>query len=932
MSNEKKNRVERDSSGLFGRLFSKKADDAVPAADADETLNKMIDEENQADAAQGLAGSGSDDWTAIGGSENTISDADFSDILEGILSADSVTEPAEQSSAEETTERDEMPISVDHANDDHDSNNGGDGNGAEELTGDVSQDAGGIGDVSSGALLQKIRSFRAAGEEAKRAREAAASAATDDTTEGAEAAENASSEVNASDVGANTDVFENYEYVANAESDRSAIVDTSDTDEKTEPTNADLGADIVTDETSEDNNDTATDGENEDETVGDLEPENGAGNNEAEAVPDEDDDLMVALGYDKGSGAAERVSRQNRRELTRRMGDWSTDLGGAFGYRGEEYRSRDQIDEIKKAYRGDKLLTILRAMGTVLLTLVIMVFEFFGKKFGGALNAADYPAVHILVSMQLLLITAALSWRQLGGGILGIFRFDVTPHSATAAAVAIVLIYDAALAIAAPDSFTLYNLPAALCILLSVAYDWLDVSRQERAFDALSSWESCCTLEPADPVMLAAALGGSSSAGREDAKISSAMRVRRGSFADGYFKRSNRRNPALRVLNYVIAPVAALALVVFLISLAAGRGFVPSANTFTVMVLIAMPVFTVTSLIYPFYDTTKNLLRPTEVLLGESDADAYASADAVIFNESDVFGPRSLVIKRIGLCGGAMAGDIFDIFEGAAAVFDKVGGALAGAFRRAADSGAVTGGDTAGNDAETVEIQRVCENGLVAKVGERSYLIGSDSFLTLNGIPVTADADDRAFAENGGSAVMFIAVDGTLALKMYISYVADDDMREPIVGLASRGIRPIMVSNDPNIDDALMARLLGDIACPVRVIRDASLIVSPSAEDDKNESFDETATEKDSDRLDAGLIADGTDWTALVSALPACAKLRRASALNVRISLGIITAGILLATFLGALGIFAGMHSAYIAIYQVICILPAVITSKLMLN
>lgn len=924
MSNEKKNRGERDSAGVLGRFFSKKSENTMPADDADKALDKVTDEEKQEDATSKINVASSDDWEMIGDSENTISDADFSDILEGILSADSVTESVtEQTIADEDSINGDTAVPAENTDVSNSDNT--------EISDDISGADVNAGAVSSGALLKKIRSFRAAGEEAKRAREAAAeqsavSAANDDANDNDETACDVATELveDRADVGANTDVFENYEYVANAEPDHRTEEnnDVSEEDDA-ETVRADLNSDVFVEDADADENtaDNTTEAESEDNADADG----------AEAVFDEDDDLMVALGYDKGSGAAERVSRQNRRELTRRMGDWSTDLGGAFGYRGEEYRSRDQIDEIKKAYRGDKLITVLRAIGTVLLTLVIMVFEFFGKHFGGALSAADYPAVHILVSMQLLLLAAALSWRQLFSGLMGIFRFDITPHSAPAAAVAIVLLYDAALAIAAPDSFTLYNLPAALCILLSVAYDLLDVCRQTRAFDELSSWESCCTLEPADPVMLAAALGGSSSAGKEDAKISSAMRVRRGSFADGYFKRTNRRNPALRVLNYVIAPVVALALVVFLISLAAGRGFVPSANTFTVMVLIAMPVFTVTSLIYPFYDTTKNLLRPTEILLGESDADVYASADAVIFDEADVFGTRSLVIKRIGLCGGAMADDIFDIFEGAAAVFDKVGGALAGAFRRAADSGAVTG-NNGGADTAKVEILRVCENGIAAKAGERSYFIGSDSFLTLNGVVAAADADDRNFAENGGSSVMFIAVDGILALKMYISYVADDDLREPILALSSRGIRPIMVSNDPNIDDALMARLLGDIACPVRVIRDASAVVTPTENEGENKALDENRSEKESDRINAGLVADGSDLNAIVGALHACSKLCRASALNLRISLGIITAGVLLATFLGALGIFAGMHSAYIAIYQVICILPAVITSKLMLN
>lgn len=797
-------------------------------------------------------------------SDAGISDDDYSAILAGILAQDAVTVPPEETAqAEAVTETAET---------------------AEEKAPAETDGASKV-QHGSGELLKKILSFKAARSESadEKAAESDPAPAKDDADSGESA--------RTVDVGANTDVFEDYEYVSNGNS--------ADSDDS-----AEADADDTSDEASD---------ESKSESAG-------ADASDASGASDEDDsDLMVALGYSEGSEAAERASRRNKDELKRRIGDIGSDYVGAFGYRGEEYRSNEQTDAVKKAYRSDSLSMILRAAGTAIFALVIVIYELFGKKFGGAISAADYPAVHILVSLQLLLLAAAFSWRQLVRGLVGIFRFELTPHSAAAAAVVSVLVYDAALAVAAPDSFTLYNIPAAFCLVMSVVYDILDLERQVRTFNALSGFETCCTLERADQVELAAALGGSSSAGKEDARITTAMRLRRGNFAENYFKRTNKKNPALRALNYVIAPVMALSLVVFLISLAAGRGFVPSANTFTVMVLIAMPVFTMAGLIYPFCDMAKNLLRPTEVLLNEAEAEEYAGTDAVIFGEDDVFGPRSLLIKRIGLCGGAMASDVFEVLEGAATVFDKVGGVLAGAFRRAADSS--IGGN--GTDVGAAEIKRVGDGGIAAEVGGRKYFIGNESFMTLSGIAAPVDRDDRAFAENGGSAVMYIAVDGEVALKMYISYIADEEFRGLVTTLSDRGIRPVMISNDPNIDDALMARLLGQLKCPLRVIRS-----NAEAESEGDEKEEKTAK----DSVDAGLIADGSDWTSLVGALPACGKLCRVSELNNRISLGIIVLSVLLATFLGALGILGGMHSAYVLLYQIICVLPAVITSKLMLN
>lgn len=898
--------------GLFGRLFSKKTDQPAENGDAGKSLNEMIDEENRDTYPEDVTPESRQDadgeefvFSGLDGeldnAADAISDEDYSDILSEILGSvsDAPATGAESDSADiadapaDMQKPDEAEVSAPEE--------------AAEAAGEPESDAN-TGDGTE--LLRKIMAFKAS------ERNSSAAARIEDVKSGSEDDEQESA---GNDVGANTDVFEDYEYVTNPSRHEDAEPEEAEAQEQEE----------ATPEPEQAGEEIPSDGDGSTEDLTESEPSEEEKPEKDDAEEDDDRDLMLALGYGADGEAATDSGAAVRDDLSRHIRDNRPDYAGAFGYRGEEYRSREQTEDIRRAYRMDSLSMILRAGGTAILALVILIFEFFGNKFGGALSMSDYPTVHILVSMQLLLLAAALSWKQMINGLVGIFRFELTPHSASAAAVLVVLLYDAVLAIAAPESFTLYNFPAVLCIVMSVVYDILDLERQIRAFNSLSSWESCCTLEKADAVELAAALGSSASGKREDASIKSAMRLRRGSFAKNYFSRTNRKNPALKALNYVIAPVVALAMVIFLISLAAGRGFVPSANTFTVMVLIAMPVFAMAALIYPFCDLAKNVLKPSEVLLNESEAENYASADAVIFSEDDVFGPRSLMIKRIGLCGGMAARDIFGVLEGASAVFDKVGGTLAGAFRRAAESGSANGAEPESD----AEILRVCDGGIAAKAANREYIIGSESFMTLNGIACPIDPDDRAFAEDGGSAVMYIAVDGEVSLKLFVTYTADERFRSLVSTLSGRGIRPVLVSNDPNLDDALLARMLGELNCPVRVIHDpAAVVANEDGEDAEADGGNSNKNKDDKDTVDAGLVADGSDWTSLVGALSACGKLCRVSSLNARISLGIIVASVLLAAFLGALGILNGMHSAYVAIYQIICVLPAIISSKLMLN
>lgn len=961
--------------GLFGKLFSVGNDSNASESERELSLNELIDAENSEPpvAPEIPAIHLEDTETNEDIFEEDISEDDYAAILAAAVASANAEEPS-MSGAELATS-DEAPAAEDDPTEAKPEDDG-------KTESAVSGPADGAGDRDDGGsdMLKKIRALRARAE-----REDEPSSVK--------------SEAETIDVGANTDVFEEYEYVVNdggaaSSAEKSAPSETVDEkafdeqpelsadDEKAEDASAeeltvaellkrklealhsDAGDDAHADDTeksvrerieeslkesggatddddkttleSVDNvdesdgepaNDVSTDiAEAEKAAVGEDEAGDAAENDpEVEALAaklesatesadsdaEDDSELMFALGY---GGDAENANKHEHNTVRRRGIDLRSDYNGAFGYRGEEYRSREQTEDIKRAYRADGLTLALRVVGSAILTLAIIIFELFGKKFGGVVSVVDYPTVHILVSMQLLLLLAAMSWRQLTAGLIGIFHFELTPHSAASAAVLVVLIYDALLAAITPEEFTLYNLPAALCVAMSVVYDVLDYARQSRAFASLSSWDGYCVLEDADPVALAAAFGNSSSRGREDAGINHAMRLRRGNFADGYFKHTNSKDPALRALNYVIAPVIALALVIFFISVAAGRGLVPSANTFTVMVLVALPVFTMIGLIYPLFDMTRDLFGSNQVLLGANDAEKFADVDAVIFDEEDVLGPRSLLIKRIVLCDGIIAQDVFGVLEGASAVFDKAGGALAAAFRRAAESNvSVDHGDE--NDAEII---RISDGGLTARACGRDYLIGNTTFMAVNGVTVN-HSDYECDEDDAGEAVMYIAVDHEPALKLYLSYVIDDDFRKLAARLSDGGICPVMISRDPNLDDALLARLLGELKHPVRVIRDKL----------DGDAESETSTEG-ADSVDSGLVANGSAWTALVGALSLCSKLRRVSLLNARLSLAIMAISVLAAAFLGALGIFAGMNSIYVAIYQIVCVLPAMITSKLM--
>ena len=87
-------------------------------------------------------------------------------------------------------------------------------------------------------------------------------------------------------------------------------------------------------------------------------------------------------------------------------------------------------------------------------------------------------------------------------------------------------------------------------------------------------------------------------------------------------------------------------------------------------------------------------------------------------------------------------------------------------------------------------------------------------------------------------------------------------------------MREMPFGPDGNLaNDALLARMLGELNCPVRVIHDpAAVVANEDCEDAEADGGNSNKNKDDKDTVDAGLVADGSDWTSLVGALSACGK------------------------------------------------------------
>ena len=628
---------------------------------------------------------------------------------------------------------------------------------------------------------------------------------------------------------------------------------------------------------------------------------------QTDTVIDEDTaTLLTALGYSESDSTD--IGKTTARKPVHKAK--VTDLSLAYGYEGKEYMSQAQTPQIKSEYSRDRFKMLVRLGGTVLFAILLFVYDAFGKKFGGALDVKIYPVVNILISLQLLLITAAFSAKQLFHGINNIFKADPIVHSVSAAAVIITVLYNIVLAIATPAEFTLYNFPAAICLLLGVCHDYFTLERELYVFDRLSSWQSVATLERIDSAALAAELG-ENRVGEAEQKVGQAFRMRKANFAENYFRHINRRNPMAKMLNFIIAPVIALSLVVFIISLASDNTVIEAFNAFLTVNLFSMPAFLLISMSYPFFTLVSKNLNADSIIFSESDVNEYKKLDTVVFDEADLFDDASLTINRISVCDKNRMQDVFDIMCGVSALYDRVGGRIAGAFRASTAEGDIP---------EDVTVIRVDDGGFEGYADGRHYCVGSDAYLTAHGIQVMRYYDDKYIASNPGGVVLHIAVDGAEVFKLYLTYRISDSILSVINELSLANTRIVMRTIDPNINIDLISRILtstfdGNLTLVRKPYNENSVAVIESDES-----------------VDGGVLVNGENPESILDIVSACKRYGIFSKMNATINLALFAVGVLLSLFLGFIGALAGISSLYIVLFQIFTVIPSIVFANLLLK
>ena len=499
--------------------------------------------------------------------------------------------------------------------------------------------------------------------------------------------------------------------------------------------------------------------------------------------------LMVALGGEKELN--QTVGFEKIRQAVHDSSEQEDDLKGKsiYGFCGDEYRSVTQNTEINKKYKKDKTLIIVKAVATFIFALLLAAYEvgsWIGLELPWLFNASEHPDTHILAAMQVLFFCAALSYDKLIKLFKNFLGFSSVAYIGGMILLFLNVGHDILLLLLgyAEPSMTFHSL-SALLFCISMVYDLFEVFEQHGVFRIASSEDKKLVLEPYGKLRMGE--GEDMDSGEIIDKDSYC--ISRVSLLKRFFARVSQNTPG--TISKVISLIVSLStsLCVMLALLLMKEAFSTIMLGFILTLSFSLIISAIFESEFAFFIAYKVLGKQKTGIIGKASVAEYGKANIVYFDDYNVFNKKSVRTKGLKLYDN---NEIYRVLYHTQAVFSKIGGPLKSVFEFATSEMV---------HSKSVEIKEISKEGVVAIVdGRTSVLIGTGAFMRSCGIHPKYTSADLKLEDEGEDSIMFIALNGTLGAKLYVTYKFSSEFEKLARRLAQRGVGIGIRSSDPNIN------------------------------------------------------------------------------------------------------------------------------------
>lgn len=365
-------------------------------------------------------------------------------------------------------------------------------------------------------------------------------------------------------------------------------------------------------------------------------------------------------------------------------------------------------------------------------------------------------------------------------------------------------------------------------------------------------------------------------------------RVFRAGFITDFFARAAKVSEKSKHTLVMLAITGGVSLVTGVASFfLSGMHLIPAMSAFTFVFLMGLPAFALLSHKLPYYHSQLCALAEDSAVIGEPSLVDFAKTDVITFEDTEIFGPDDVNLKRFMLYGDR--DNMEKAMQQMCSLFSVAGGPLNFIFAGALDN------RVRRSPAENPIIE---EDGLSGDVGGHRIAAGSEEYMIRHGILIP-EGSNRSDAGIDTTKVMYAAEDGEVYAKFYIRYSLSEEFTMLLPALREEGIIPLVYTRDPNVSNELIKKLMAGSDC-MRVVKK----LTPHPGEDKLYN-----------RLSASVITYGDKINAINLILLA----KRYKKLSDRLAMSEIYAmgvGIVLAVVLTLLGM-KGVPSAIFGLWQI---------------
>ena len=602
--------------------------------------------------------------------------------------------------------------------------------------------------------------------------------------------------------------------------------------------------------------------------------------------------FMETFGITDATGSVKTVSEK---EITQYELEESTEENTQGEY---EYTERLQNSRIKKMYDFAVAGIGKRLIFSVIFAAMLFFVEnitLFIKEPTGFLNINNQPYAHIGISFGLLVLCAICAYEQLYHGFRSILTKDYLPESIAVVAFVASLVNSISAAIFVSLGNTsprLFNFATSAIFIGTILFSFVNVVREEYGFGAVSSKDTKFILERVTENNAEAEFDTftTTTNGEFDGQIA---RIGKTDFVKNYFYNSNTTVNIRRFMSiyYLVIILASLAFAI--VSLFREGDLTTFTSYWGIGIILLLPIGALCSYSVPFYIGNKKLYEDGVAILGEEAVREFAKTDIVAVNDTTAFPPHNVKITNFNVYNGF---DIEKILYYASNGFSIVGGPLAEVFASAANDSVPT----------SKLVRFVCSgrSSLGVRVDSDKVIFADKFGITSQCIEVGNERE-----EQDDICIMYIAVNGKLASKMYIKYEIDDEFLRIVKLLNKNGTGIGIRTFDPNLNNDLLKKLTTFRKSELRIIKLSSI----------SEVIQET------DKQDAKIVSEGLSRS-LIKAIPICKKiLSTRKAIRIVKIISSIVGAVLLA--LWVFGKLNFIFSAHLVGYHMIFTLIALLVS-----